>query len=84
MLEGPNVGDAHTARHDEVRSVCANEDGTGDEVEESELSFDSLGEDDGDHDRDLRTGGACSAQFNWGGLGTYGEHGENDPEGSHT
>jgi hypothetical protein len=54
MLEGPNVGDAHAAGHDEVRSMRANEDGAGDEVEESELSFDSLGEDDGDHDRDLR------------------------------
>lgn len=53
MLESSNVGDAHAARHDEVRRVCANENGTGDQVEQSELSLDSLGEDNGEDDGDL-------------------------------
>lgn len=53
MLERSNVCDTHATSHNEVRSVGANEDGTGDQVEESELSFNSLGEDDGDNDGDL-------------------------------
>lgn len=54
MLESSNVGDSHAARHDEVRSVGANENCTGDQVEQSELSLDSLGEDNGEDDGDLR------------------------------
>lgn len=33
--------------------MCANENGTGDQVEQSELSLDSLGEDNGEDDGDL-------------------------------
>ena len=53
MLESSNVGNAHAASHDEVRGVGANKNGTGDQVEQSELSLDSLGEDDGKYDGNL-------------------------------
>jgi hypothetical protein len=49
-LERSDPGDTHTAGHDEVRRMRRHEDRTGDHVEETELSLDPLGQDDGDDD----------------------------------
>jgi hypothetical protein len=45
MLELSNPGDAHTARHDEVRSVSGYQDCSGYNMEKSEFSLDPFGED---------------------------------------